>query len=84
MTSTCFTICFAKVIQWDTNDMRVIDFLHLSNIAKARQWDDFFNHSNAVVLKDEERKSSESFQRGTILCEKFIYTIDHILLLLHW
>ena len=79
--SPCFTICFAKVIPWVT--MRFHEKCYtkknvcLSNIAKEGQWD-FFNHSNIVVLTEEQRWSSESFQTGTIPTEKCI------LLLLNW
>ena len=47
----------------------------LSNIVKEGQLDDFFNHSNVTVLTEKQKQSSESFQTGTILSEKFIYTI---------
>ena len=46
------------------------------------QWDGFFNHLNVIILTEEQRLSSESFQTGKVLTKKNIYMM-YILLLLH-
>ena len=44
---------FAKAISWDTNDMQK-KIVSLSNIAKKVQRDDFFKHSNVVILSEAQ------------------------------
>ena len=57
---TCFAMCFAEAIRWGTNGMQKT-IVSLSNIANKKQWDDFFKHSNAVILTETQGQSSESF-----------------------
>ena len=57
ISSTCFAMCFAEGIR---NDMQKT-IVSLSNIANKKQWDDFFKHSNAVILTETQGQSSESF-----------------------
>ena len=52
---------FAKVTPSDTNDMQKT--VCLSNIAKKRQWDHFFNHLNVVVLTEEQNDPQRIFRQ---------------------